>query len=93
MFLLNNISPEIYRKIVGKAVNVFASAPECRMLKQLYAEIDTTSQKILGGVFTKLACDTSDLSTFIQQEAADKVHAASITSLQENRKMSVFTVL
>ena len=93
MVLLNNINPEIYRKIVGKAVNVFASAPECRMLKQLYAEIDTTSQTILGGVFGKLACDVSDLSTFVQQEAADKVHAADMTSFQANKKVSVLGVL
>lgn len=93
MLLLNNISPEIYRKITSKAFNTFASAPECRMLKQLYAGIDTTSQKILGDVFTKLACDVSDLSAFVQQQTTDKVHAADMTSLQANKKASVFTVL
>jgi len=93
MALLNNITPEMYRKIVSKSEAVFASAVECRMLKQMYAEIDTTSQKILGDVFKKLACDTTDLSVFVQQESADKVHAASLASVQENKKVSVLWVL
>jgi hypothetical protein len=93
MSLLNDVNPEMYRKIVNKSVNVFASAPECRMLKQLYAEIDTTSQKILSKVFDKLACDTSDLANFVQQESAEKVHAASLSALGSDKKISVLGVL
>jgi len=91
--LLNSITPEAYRKIINKSADVFASAPECRMLKQLYAEIDTTSQKILGGLLSKLSCDTTDLASFVQQEEANKVHAASISAVPVERKASVFTIL
>lgn len=95
MTLMNNISPDIYRKIIGKATNVFASAPECRMLKQMYAEIDGMSQKILDGVFAKLACDLSDLPAFVQKTSLDNVQAASLASLQAQKaeRVSVFTVL
>ena len=82
----------MYRKIISKSEAVFASPAECRMLKQMYAQIDTTSQSILSDVFNKLACDVSDLSVFVQQDT-DRVHAASLAVLQENKKASVLSIL
>ncbi|MBU0627155.1 hypothetical protein KKG31_02880 [Patescibacteria group bacterium] len=78
MLLQNNISPELYRKIIKRSENVFASDVECRMLKQAYAEIDSASQEILKGVLNKMACDTTDIPLFVQQYSSDTVQAASL---------------
>lgn len=90
----NNISPASYRKIIQRADSVFASATECRLLKQIYAESDITSQSIFKNLFKKMSCDVTDLTAYLSREHdIEKVNAASFITQTMEKKVSVLSVL
>lgn len=93
MKLENDISPETYRKVIHNSATIFGSVSECDLLKKVYPELDMAGQSLLKTTLHKLACSDVDTLSFVPQRNTDQVHAATLVSTTDTKKVSVFTVL
>ncbi len=100
LYLLNDIDPVQFRKLVNKEKYYHGSVGECELLKENYTIWDELDNKLIMSIAKRLSCP--NLSLFVTGEDGTKNITAASNNLDEklnkldslkNTKITVFSVI